>query len=134
MNDLILYHFDIFLLLVVGIVGISLLSITLLAKFFNAGSGGIKKSASVLFLTGITFFFFYESFIGIFGLFGSENNIIPIILSILISFLVFKYVFQSRYSFHNRGWDVLKIFSLFLLTDIIFIVFLFLVLRTTKLI
>lgn len=134
MENLVLYHFDIFLLLLVGIVGISLLSISLLAKFFNASNSGIKHSSSVVFLTVITFFFFFELFNGIFVIFGSRNNILPYILSLIMSFVVFKYVFQSRYSFHNRPWDILKIFLLFLLTDGIFVLLSFIILRATNLI
>ena len=134
MENFILYHFDIFLILVVGIMGISLLSISLLAKIFNAPTSGIKNSSSVLFLTAITFLFFYEFFNAVFNIFGAKNNIFPYILSILVSFAIFKYVFQSKYSFHNRPWDIMKIFLLFLTTDAIFLLFSYLILKTTKLI
>lgn len=134
MNELFLYHFDIFLLVVVSVVGVSLLSIFLLAKIFNSSVTGIHNASSVLFLTSITFFFFYEFFGAIFNIFKVGNNVFPVLLSLFVSFFVFKHVFQSRYAFHNRGWDVLKIFLLFLLTDALFIFFLFLILRTTKLV
>lgn len=134
MNELFLYHFDIFLLVVVSVVGVSLLSIFLLAKIFNSTVSGIKNASSVLFLTSITFFFFYEFFGAIFNIFRAGYTAFPVLLSLFVSFFVFKHVFQSRYAFHNRGWDVLKIFLLFLLTDAIFILFLFLVLRTAKLV
>ncbi len=134
MNTFIIDHFNLFILLIFCLIGVSILSITLLAKFFKASNRKVGNAFSVLLLTIITFFFFYECFESIFSFFGSKNNIIVYILSILISFLTFDYVFQSKFSFYGRTIDVLKIFVWFVLFDIMFTYFFFSISRYLNLI
>lgn len=134
MNDFIINHFDLFIILIISIICISSLAISLFAKVFKASNAGIKNSFSVLFLTSITFFLFYECFDGIFTFFGSKNNIFIYILPLIISFIVFVYVFQSKFSYYGKFWNIFEIFIFFLLIDIIFILFYFAVLRSLNLI
>jgi hypothetical protein len=132
LEKLINNNFDIFLLCIVGQVTLALLSLNLLVKYFKVASYKISTSLTVLVGVSTSFYFFYEFFAAIFNIFGSNIIFLPIFFSLIISFFVFKFIFQSRYSFYNKGKDVLKIFLIFLATNFIGILLMFLLLKELK--
>lgn len=129
LENLINNNFDIFILCILGQVVIALLSLNLLAKYFKVANYKIAISFTVFAGFSISFYFFYELFAAIFNVFGLSTMIFPILFSLIISFFVFRYIFQSRYSFYNRAGDIFKIFLIFLLTNFIGLFLIFLLLK-----